>query len=186
MGLFFNFKLLSNSSNFLISENTEEWVGVEFHFGKTRKKRRQWYRPNGLETKLCFGHIVSMPQMPWRRSNSHLMTGKSTSLKALTIHIRKKLCFTEFSTKIHRNTRLAVSDVFHVYTIHSNLLILLSYRCLKNVIHHIESINEWLLLSVTFTAKFELIFILAFENDLSESFHFKANRKSIDSSTKWY
>ena len=29
----------------------------------------------------------------------------------------------------------------------------LSYRCLKNVIHQIDSVNEWLLLSVTFMVK---------------------------------
>ena len=28
---------------------------------------------------------------------------------------RENLCFTELSTKIHRNTRLAVSDVFHMF-----------------------------------------------------------------------
>ena len=47
------------------------------------------------------------------------------------------------------------------------LLILLSYRCLKNVIHQVDSKNEWLLLSVTFTAKLELIFVLTFENTFS-------------------
>ena len=36
------------------------------------------------------------------------------------------------------------------------------YGCLKNVIHRIDSKNEWLLLSVTFTAKFELAFALTF------------------------
>ena len=34
----------------------------------------------------------------------------------LTILTWKNLCFIEFSTKIHRNTRLAASDVFHVFT----------------------------------------------------------------------
>ena len=38
-----------------------------------------------------------------------------------------------------------------------------SYRCLKNVIHQIDSKNEWLLLSVTFTAKLKLVFILTFK-----------------------
>ena len=37
----------------------------------------------------------------------------------------------------------------------------------ENVIHQIDSKNEWLLLSVTFTAKLELVFVLAFENDFS-------------------
>ena len=81
----------------------------------------------------------------------------------LTILTRKDLCFTEFSAKIHRITRLAASHVFHMFT----QLIPLSYRCLKNVIHQIDSKNEWLLLSVTFTAKFELAFVLTFENAFS-------------------
>ena len=39
-----------------------------------------------------------------------------------------------------------------------------------------------MLLSVTFTEKLELVFVLTFENAFSQSFHFKANRKSIGSS----
>ena len=46
-------------------------------------------------------------------------------------------------------------------------LIPLSYRSLKNVIHQIDSKNEWFLLSITFTAKFELVFVLTFENAFS-------------------
>ena len=34
----------------------------------------------------------------------------------LTILKGKNLYFTEFSTKIHCNTRLAASDVFHMFT----------------------------------------------------------------------
>ena len=37
--------------------------------------------------------------------------------------------------------------------------------------------NEWLLLSVTFSAKLELVFVLTFKNASSQSFHFKTNRK---------
>ena len=48
-----------------------------------------------------------------------------------------------------------------------SLLKLLSYRCLKNVIYQVDSKNEWLLLSVTFTAKLELVFVLTFENAFS-------------------
>ena len=55
---------------------------------------------------------------------------------------------------------------------------------LKNVIHQIDSKNEWLLLSKSFTAKFELVFDLALEKAFSQKFHFEANRKSIDSSKK--
>ena len=53
-------------------------------------------------------------------------------------------------------------------------------------VHQIESKNEWLLLSGTFTAKLELTFVLTFENAFSDSFHFKAKRKSIGSSKKRY
>ena len=55
----------------------------------------------------------------------------------------------------------------------------------KRVHQIIDSKNEWLLLSVTFTAKLELDFALS-ENAFSKSFHFKANRKSIGSSKKRY
>ena len=53
-------------------------------------------------------------------------------------------------------------------------------------IHQVGSKNEWLLLSVTFKAKLELVFVLTFENAFSWSFPFKANRKSIGSYKKWY
>ena len=50
------------------------------------------------------------------------------------------------------------------------------------MIHQIDSKNEWLLLSASFTAKIGLIFVLPLENAFSLRFHFKASRKSIDSS----
>ena len=56
----------------------------------------------------------------------------------------------------------------------------------KKVIHQIGSKNEWLLLSASFTAKFELVFVLTMENTFSLRFHFKTNRKSIGSSKKRY
>ena len=49
------------------------------------------------------------------------------------------------------------------------------------MIHQIDSKNEWLLLSVNFTAKVELVFVLTLENAFSLSFHNKAKRKSIAS-----
>ena len=56
----------------------------------------------------------------------------------------------------------------------------------KDMVHQIDSKNEWLLLSETFTAKFELVFVLTFENAFSQSFHVKANRRIMDSSTQRY
>ena len=52
------------------------------------------------------------------------------------------------------------------------------------MIHQIDSKNEWLLLPASFTAKFGLVFVLTLENAFSSRFHFKATRKSIDSSKK--
>ena len=46
------------------------------------------------------------------------------------------------------------------------------------MIHQVGSKNEWLLLSVTFTAKLDLVFVLTFEYTFSKSFNFKANRNS--------
>ena len=40
----------------------------------------------------------------------------------------------------------------------------------------IDSKNEWLLLSVTFAAKFELTFVLTLENTFSYSFHLKLEK----------
>ena len=41
------------------------------------------------------------------------------------------------------------------------------YRCLKNVIYQIDSKNEWLLLSASFTTKFGLVFAFKLENAFS-------------------
>ena len=38
------------------------------------------------------------------------------------------------------------------------------YRCLKNVIHQIDSKNEWLLLPASVTGKFGLVLVLTIEN----------------------
>ena len=53
---------------------------------------------------------------------------------------------------------------------------------MKNVIHQIDSKNEWLVLSSSFTAKFELAFGFTLENAFTLRFHFKVNSKSIVSS----
>ena len=41
------------------------------------------------------------------------------------------------------------------------------YKCLKKIIHLIDSNNEWLLLSAGSTAKFELVFVSILENSFS-------------------
>ena len=82
-------------------------------------------------------------------------------------HTEQELVLCWIQYKIHWNTRLAASDVFICLHNQLSYLIPLWYRCLKNVVHQIGSKNEWLLLSVTFTAKLELVFILTLENHFS-------------------
>ena len=43
----------------------------------------------------------------------------------------------------------------------------LENKCLKNVIHQIDSKNEWLLISANFTGKFWLVFVLTLEKAFS-------------------
>ena len=76
---------------------------------------------------------------------------------------REKQCFTQLST------RMAASDLFDMFTQSVKFYIFhyhvfKEYRCLKNVIHQIGNKNEWLFLSAGFSAKFELVFVLALEN----------------------
>ena len=71
-------------------------------------------------------------------------------------------------------------------SMHSIITYYKDYRCLKNVITQIDSKNELLLLSASFTGKFGLVFVLTLENALSQRFHFEANRKSIGSFKKQY
>ena len=52
-----------------------------------------------------------------------------------------------------------------VYTInYIRLSCIKEYSCLKNVIHEMDSENEWFLLSASFTAKFGLFYVLTLEN----------------------
>ena len=65
----------------------------------------------------------------------------------------------------YRNDWLAASNLFDMFTQSIKFYTFhYQYRCLKNVIHQIDSKNGWLLLSASFTAKFGLIFVLTLEN----------------------
>ena len=61
-------------------------------------------------------------------------------------------CFTQFSTEIAGWLLLIFTQSIKFYTFHYQ------YRRLKNKIHQIDSRNEWLLLSASFTTKFGLVF----------------------------
>ena len=77
--------------------------------------------------------------------------------------------FTQFSTRIYRNTSLADHDLFPIFTQSINFYILYchiikEYRCLKNVIHQLER-NKWLLLSAFQQGlQQKLVFVLTQEN----------------------
>ena len=119
--------------------------------------------------------------MNYKKFVSWLVTFYSTCfVKYLNDSHRKEL-FTQFST------RKWLLDCFwpfsYVYTMNWVLYISLSriegYRCLKNVIHQIDSKKEWLLLSARFTAQFRLVFVFTVENAFSLRFRFKIDKKSI-------
>ena len=76
---------------------------------------------------------------------------------------RKRLFFTQFSTGMAGWLLLIFLICLYnqLSSIHSII------RCLKNVIHQIDSKNRWLLLSASFTAKFGLVFVLTLENAFS-------------------
>ena len=70
-----------------------------------------------------------------------------------------------FNSVKYRNGWLAASDLFHMFTLSIKFYTFYyQFRCLKSVIHQIDSKNEWLLLSVSFTAKFGLVLVLTLEN----------------------
>ena len=67
------------------------------------------------------------------------------------------------------NGWLAASDLFYMFTqsVKFYTFYYHTYMIMKNVIHQIDSKNGWLLLSVSFTAKFGLVFVLTLENAFS-------------------
>ena len=83
---------------------------------------------------------------------------------------------------IFNDTHLEELDSVQIFIEIQGRLLLTFFICLHNQlssfnsiivqmsekrVHQIGSKNEWLLLSVTFTAKLELIFVLTFENTFS-------------------
>ena len=77
------------------------------------------------------------------------------------------MSFAEFSTKfieIQGWLRLTVFIYLHNQLRSFNSIIV---QMSEKRVHQIDSKNEWLLLSVTFTAKLELDFVLTFENAFS-------------------
>ena len=82
----------------------------------------------------------------------------------LTILTWKNLCLTE--KFIEKQGWLLLTFFICLYNQLSSLNSII-VQISENVIHQLGSKNEWLLLSVTFTAKLELVFVLTFENAFS-------------------
>ena len=77
---------------------------------------------------------------------------------------RKKLCFTQFST------RMAVWLILTVFLCFHNQF--------KNVNQQIDSKNKQLLLSAIFTVRFGLAFVLTFENAFLRGFILKSTERA--------
>ena len=69
---------------------------------------------NGIESfgSKSISAIFQYQILAWE----NYICGMNNVPQVLTILTGKNLCFTEFSKKIHRNTRFAASDVFHIFT----------------------------------------------------------------------
>ena len=77
---------------------------------------------------------------------------------------KEKPCFIQFNTRIYWNRSLAASDLFCIftqlirfYTSHCHILKIINDFHKRWFIKQTE--NKWLLLSASFTAKFELVFV---------------------------
>ena len=81
---------------------------------------------------------------------------KQSQYTILTILTGKDWC----SLNSVQDGWLAASDLFDMFTQSIKFYTFhYQYRCLKNVIHQIDSKNGWLLLSASFTANFWLVFV---------------------------
>ena len=78
------------------------------------------------------------------------------------------MCFTQFSTSMAAWLLLTFFLCLHnqLSSIHS-IITYETEQMFEKVIHQIDSKNEWLLLSASFTAKFELVFVLTLRNAFS-------------------
>ena len=81
----------------------------------------------------------------------------------LTILTWKNLCVTELVQRFIEIEGWVLLMFFSQLSSFNSIIVQMSEK------HHssIDSKDEWLLLSVTFTAKLELGFVLTFENDFS-------------------
>ena len=82
----------------------------------------------------------------------------------------------------YKDGYLAASDVFrclHNQVLNIPLSYTKKYRCLKKVIHQIDSKNEGLLLYASFAAKFEFIFVLTLENAFFRGFILKPTERAL-------
>ena len=108
----------------------------------------------------------------------------------LNVNHGEKLCFTEFNTTwIYWNRILVASSLLFLFT-QSNKFSKFNWHMLrKRLFVKLTENEKRLLLSASFTTKFELVLVLTQENAFSWRFHFKTSRKSIwssKSSTRGY
>ena len=79
----------------------------------------------------------------------------------------KNLCLTKFIKKFIEMIGWLLLKFFICLRNQLSSFNSIIVESLKNEIHQIDNKNEWFLLSVTFTAKLELNFVLTLENPFS-------------------
>ena len=105
---------------------------------------RQYFKISKLQLRKLPCKIIEWCRNLYFKNQLTILTGKN--------------CFTQFST---RNGWLAASDLFRMLTKSVKLYIS------NNAINQMNSKNDWLLLSASFTAKLGLVFVLTLENAFS-------------------
>ena len=108
---------------------TDENGKEHYHLGEDPDEK---YMPSKLENPAKRKHGLSFPPTAQTTLNVVITISctkcrkpgliysklklKPNDIKALTIPTGENLCFIEFSTKNHWNTKLAASEVFHIFT----------------------------------------------------------------------
>ena len=126
---------------------------------------RKYLRVEACLQEHLFEHFNSKGHNGFLYNISVTVIHKTDGKNPINDTHRERLVFHSIQ---YRDGWLAASDLFHMFT-QSIKFYTFHYqcRCLKNVVHQIDSKNGWLLLSASFTAKFGLVFVLTLENAFS-------------------
>ena len=165
------FLFCSNDFLFLIYVGYMSRLITGFYFWKLFQRILTQFFPENL---LLKGKIY----LPWyiicstfrrvmmKQENSRSFLNTIHNALILSILSGKKICCTHFSIRVATwliLTFFMFTQSIKFYTYYYHIL----YRYLKNLVHQIDSKNQWLLLSARFAGEFGFVFPLTLENTFS-------------------